>query len=232
MKRLILAMVLALGASQLAAAQTISPIIQEYTEKADGRFQLYNDAAVPLTVVLEPHSFSVDASGTATFRKLDPEIHVQLSATSFRLAPKQTYFVFYKATAETLPAWFCIYATVTGTTTSTGIKLALELPHTVYLLNRKEAAQNEVVVLKAAASEKDGKKLIAGEIENHSTEFTRIQEVEVSSPAGKQVFPGFALFPAQKRDFDFDWDEPGTPEQIVLKFQHFKVESKIAPATP
>ena len=119
-------------------------------------------------------------------------------------------------------------ATVTGTTTPTGIKLALELPHTVYLLTRKQAAQDEVVLVKAGTSAEGGKKLITGEIDSHSTEFTRIQEVEVTSPAGKQVFPGFPLFPAQKRTFDFEWEQSGTPAQIVLKFQHFKIESSIA----
>jgi len=214
------------------SAQTISPVIQEYPERADGRFQLYNDAEVPLTVVLEPHSFSVDPSGKATFRKLDPGIHLQLSTTSFRLAPKQTYFIFYKATADTIPNWFCIYATVTGTTTSAGVKLALELPHTVYLLDRKQAAQEEVVLAKTTVSESDGKKLITGEIENRGGEFTRIQEVEVTSPAGKQVFPGFPLFPGQERTFDLEWGQPGVPSQIVFKFQHFKVESKIGSAAP
>ena len=227
MKWVLLALVLVPGAATLVSAQTISPVIQEYSEKADGRFQLYNDAEVPLTVVLEPHSFTVDPSGKATFRKLDPEIHVQLSATSFRLAPRQTYFIFYKATTDKLPNWFCIYATVTGTTTATGIKLALELPHTVYLLNRKPAAQTDVVLVKAGTSADGGKKLITGEIENHGTEFTRIQEVEVTSAAGKQVFPGFPLFPAQRRTFDLEWEQPGTPDQIVLKFQHFKIESNI-----
>ena len=33
-------------------------MIVEYSEKADGRFQIYNDADIPLTVVLEPHSFT------------------------------------------------------------------------------------------------------------------------------------------------------------------------------
>jgi hypothetical protein len=229
MKWVLLALVWLPGAATVASAQTISPVIQEYSEKADGRFQLYNDAEVPLTVVLEPHSFSVDPSGKATFRKLDPEIHVEMSATSFRLAPKQTYYIFYKATAETLPSWFCIYATVTGTRTATGIKLALELPHTVYLLNRKQAAPDEVVLVKAATAPGDEKRLVTGEIENHSTEFTRIQEVEVTSPAGKQSFPGFPLFPSQKRTFELEWEQRGAPERIVFKFQHFKIESGITP---
>src|SRR5437763_770028 len=144
MSRFLCLAVFALCFVCLASAQTISPVIVEYSEKADGRFQIYNDADIPLTVVLEPHSFSVNEAGNATFRKLDPGIHVQLSSTSFRLAPKQTFFVFYKASAESLPSWFCIYATITGATTTTASKLALELPHTVYLISRKQLNRDEI----------------------------------------------------------------------------------------
>jgi hypothetical protein len=209
----------------LAPAQTISPVIVEYAQKADGRFQLYNDADIPLTVVIEPHSFSVDSTGKATFRRLDSGIHVQLSTTSFRLAPKQTYYVFYKATTETYPNWFCIYATVTGPTTPTGLKLALELPHTVYLVGRKSLDQSQVSWGRADVSTTGDKRVITAEIENHGNEFSRVQEVEVSSSAGKQTFAGFPLFPGQRRSIELDWDQPGVPQHIVLKFAHFKLES-------
>src|SRR5260370_7797643 len=118
-KRLIWFSFLALCCASLAPAQTISPVIVEYPEKADGRFQIYNDADIPLTVVLEPHSFSVNEAGNATFRKLDPGIHVQLSSTSFRLAPKQPFFVFYKPSAQTLPTCSFIYPPITRPTTTT-----------------------------------------------------------------------------------------------------------------
>jgi hypothetical protein len=215
----------------LAPAQTISPVIVEYTDKADGRFQLYNDADIPLTVVVEPHSFSVDPTGKATFRKLDPGLHVELSSTSFRLAPKQTYYVFYKATTETFPNWFCIYATVTGPTTSTGLKLALELPHTVYLLGHKSLDQSQVSWDRAEITVKGDKRLITAEVENHGTEFSRVQEVEVVSSSGKKSFGGFPLFPGQHRQIELDWDQPGVPQQLVLKFSHFKMESDLKNAT-
>ena len=38
-------------------------------------------------------------------------------------------------------------------------------------------------------------------------------------------FPGFPVFPGQKRVIELDWDQPGTPSQIVLKFPKFKMES-------
>ncbi len=227
MKRIVLVIASLLFLAPRVPAQTISPVIVEYPDKADGRFQLYNDAETPLTVVLEPHSFSVDSAGNATFRKLDPGIHVELSTTSFRLAPKQTYYVFYKATTETYPNWFCIYATVTGPTTPTGLKLSLELPHTVYMIGHKPLDQSQVSWIRAETAAHGEKHLIKAEVENTSTEFSRVQEVEVQSGSGKQTFAGFPLFPGQRRQIELDWDQPGTPQHIVLKFQRFKIESAL-----
>jgi hypothetical protein len=214
-------------ASANTPAQTISPVIEEYQGKADGRFQISNDSEVPLTVVLEPHSFVVDSNGNPTFRKLDPEIHVQLSSTSFRLQPKQTYFVFYKATSETLPNWFCIYATVTGATTPTGIKLALQLPHTVYLLDKKSLERDQVAWVRAESSTAGKKRQIVAELENHGNEFSRVREVEVTSANGKQSFSGFPLFPGQKRLIELDWDGSAEPQHIQVSFDHFKMESDL-----
>jgi hypothetical protein len=217
--------------ARVVPAQTISPVIVEYTDKADGRFQLYNDGDLPLTVVVEPHSFTVDSTGMATYRKLDPEIHVQLSTTSFRLAPKQTYYVFYKATTETYPNWFTIYATISGATTPTGLKLALELPHTVYLLGHKSLAESNISWNKAELTVQGGKHRISAQVENHGADYGRVQEVEVVTSSGKQSFAGFPLFPGQRRDIEFDWDQPGTPKAIVLKFAHFKMESSLKELT-
>jgi hypothetical protein len=230
-KRTFLALVCLFFFARSAPSQTISPVIVEYTDKADGKFQLYNDGDLPLTVVVEPHSFTVDSTGMATFRKLDPEIHVELSTTSFRLAPKQTYYVFYKATTETYPNWFTIYATISGTTTPTGLKLALELPHTVYLLGHKSLDQSKVTWNKAELAVQGGKRRISAQVENHGADYGRVQEVEVISSSGKQIFAGFPLFPGQRRDIEFDWDQPGTPKEIVLKFPHFKIESKLKELT-
>jgi len=233
MKRMFLAAAYLCFLAPPALAQTISPVIVEYADKADGRFQIYNDADIPLTVVLEPHSFTVDSTGKAIFRKLDPGLHVQLSTTSFHLAPKQTYYVFYKATTEAHPNWFCIYATVTGPVSASGLKLAIELPHTVYLVGRKPLDQSQVSWNRAESSTEGGKRLVTAEVENHGAEFSRIQEVEVTSTSGKQTFAGFPLFPGQRRDIELDWDQPGVPQRIVLKFQRFKIESSLknSPAT-
>jgi hypothetical protein len=228
-QRMFPAVVFMLFLAALTPAQTVSPVIVEYADKANSRFQVYNGSDIPVTVVLDAHSFSVDSSGKAVFRKLDPGLHVQLSKSSFRLAPKETYYVFYKATSETYPNWFCIYSTFSGPVTSTGLKLAVELPHTVYLLGRKSIDRSDVSWNRADTSAEGGQRRVTAEIENHGAQFSRIQEVEVTSASGQQTFAGFPLFPGQRRDLELDWDQPGTPEHIVLKFQHFKLESKLNP---
>ena len=213
-----------------SAAQTVSPVIVEYREKARGSFQIYNDSFVPLAVVLEPRSFSVDTLGQPTFRPLDPEIRVELSETSFRVGPQQTYNIFYKAQSTRLPAWFTIYSTITGPQTPTGIKLVIELPHTVYLLTKEPLARESLVLQRADS----GGKQFEAEIENRGREFIRVQEVEVLSASGKKGFAGFPLFPGQRRILKLDWGEAAEPQRITLKFEKFKLESPLrsVPQTP
>jgi hypothetical protein len=211
-----------------AAAQTVTPVIVEYKEKARGSFQIVNDTFAPMSVVVEARSFSVDSEGKPTFRPLDPEIRVELSAASFRVAPQQRYTVFYKASAERLPAWFTIYSSVTGPQAAGGIKLVLELPHTVYLMTKRPLARESVVV----RAEQAGAKSIEGEIENRGAEFSRVQLVEVHSSAGKKEFPGFPLFPGQRRHLKLDWDGAAAPQKVVLKFEHFQIEQEIRPPKP
>ena len=214
-----------------AQAQTISPVIQEYQQKADSRFQIYNDADVPLTVTLEPFSFTVDSNGSPAFRKLDSGINIQLSATSFRIQPRQTFYVFYKATAEALPAWFCIYATVTGPTAPNGLKLAFKLPHTVYLLDKKKLERDEIFWLRAETILDGDQRKIVAEIENQGSGFGRVRQVEISTASGTQTLPGFPVFPGQKRLISLDWKEPATPRSIVLNFERFRAETDLRTIT-
>jgi hypothetical protein len=217
------------GACARLSAQTISPVIVEYRGKAQGKFQVTNDSDLPLFVVLEPQSFSVDEKGNPAFRPLDSTTHVKLSAMSFRLAPRQVYTVFYKAEADQLPAWFVVYATITGKTAPSGLKIALELPHTVYLLGKKPLVRDSVVWLRAEVAK--SKKQILAEVENHSEDFGRVMEVEVDSTSGKKDYAGFPLFPGQRRRLELDWDQSGDPQKIILKFEKFKAETAIQPTT-
>lgn len=226
LRKICFLVLLALLAGIDAHAQTISPVIVEYQGKASGRFQVVNDSDVPLAVVLEPESFKVDSQGQPTFFPLDPNVHLELSTTSFRLAAHQTYIVFYKASAASLPAWFTIYATITGKRTTQGIQLAIHLPHTVYLLGKAPLASSAIVWDKATFSAADSK--IEGQVSNVGSDYGRVIDVIVTDASGKkEQYTGFPLFPGQHRHFELPWKGAVVPQSIELKFQHFASDTPI-----
>jgi len=209
-------------------AQSISPVIVEYREKARGSFTLSNDTVYPLDVVLEAFSFSVDERGQPLYRPLDHGIQVRFSETSFRLGPRQNHVVFYEATAEVLPAWFTIYATVAKTGSHTPFRVAYQLPHTVYLLSKRNLERTALVVRRAEA-DRNGDD-IELEVENCGEEFGRVLEVEEVSGSQKKILPGFPFFPHQKRLLVLDRSAGQPPWRVILKFANFKVETAVFPA--
>src|SRR2546423_13954522 len=98
-----------------ASAQTVRPVVNELVgNPVKGRVEYVNDGLTPLNVVLEAKSFTVTETGDIQYRPLDPEIHLKLSTTSFRVQPQQTYYVFYEASSPKSPQWFVIYAAFSG----------------------------------------------------------------------------------------------------------------------
>jgi len=77
-------------------AQTVRPVVNELGNPAKGRVEYVNDGMTPLNVVLEAKSFTVSETGEISYRALDPNIHLKLSTTSFRIQPQQTYYVFMR----------------------------------------------------------------------------------------------------------------------------------------
>jgi hypothetical protein len=227
MKKFLAAFALLAGPAFPGHAQTISPVIQEYQQKADSRFQIFNDADVPLAVTLEPYSFTVDSNGSPTFRKLDDGIDIQLSATSFRIQPRQTYYVFYKATAEALPAWFCIYATVTGSSAPNGLKLAFRLPHTVYLHDKSALQRDQITWVRAETTLEGEHRKIVAEIQNQGPALGRVREIQIDAGSEKETLSGFPVFPGQRRLISIDWEHAAVPRSIVLSFDNFKTEADL-----
>jgi hypothetical protein len=222
--RMILGAVIGLLLAQTTVrAQAISPVVSEYQAKGRGQFQLTNDTLFPLDVVLEPFSFVVDRMGKPTYHPLEPGIHVRLSATSFRLGAKQRYTVYYEATADVLPAWFTIYATVMRANVHSDIRVAFQLPHTVYLLP-KTTIKRDSVAFRRAESTRRG---VLVEVENRTDDFARVQEVELFTNSGKKVFPGFPFFPRQRRILELDPGPGKRPERVLIRFAHFKVEQPV-----
>ena len=207
-----------------ASAQTVRPLVVELGNPAKGRVEYVNDSLTPLNVVLETKSFTVAENGQIAYRDLDPNIHLRLSVTSFRLMPQQSYYVFYEATTDASPAWFVIYAAFSGFPfkTQAGMSVRLELPHTVYLLPKHSLDKTDVVVSHAEFIPAE-KKLVL-EVENTGSNFGRVQQTFVAFGKKKQEAPGFPVFPHSKRRLEIPLDQDGSPSGVELQFPNFKIE--------
>ena len=207
-------------------AQTVRPAVVEFSEQARGKFELVNETLFPLTVVLEPRGFHVEPGGTLIEEPLDTtRMRVKVSAMSFRIPPRETYTVFYEATARSFPSWFLISSTLTGARTQTGLNVRIELPHVVYMLQPQPLRQSDVIV-HAFDFDSVGKR-VRVELENSSTSLGRVLSSEVSAGGKKPIAGGaFPLFPHSRRTLEIPWSDDLTPEKLVLRFANFTVEER------
>lgn len=218
------------------AAQTVRPLINELSNPCKGRVEYVNDGLTPLNVVLEAKSFTVTETGEIQYRPLDPDIHLKLSTTSFRVQPLQTYYVFYEANSPKSPQWFVIYAAFTGFNfrTAQGMNVRLELPHTVYLLPKTGVERADIVVTRAELDPASNK--VTVEVENQGDNFGRVLETQLLYNKKKQEAPGFPVFPHSKRILELPLDTKAegenVPVEITMQFDKFKVERKLQRAQP
>jgi hypothetical protein len=223
--------IVALALSTGAIAQTVRPVISELGNPGKGRVEYVNDGLTPLNVVLEAKSFTVSENGEINYRPLDPDIHLKFSATSFRIQPKQTYYVFYEASAPAKPSWFVIYASFSGFAfrTAQGMNVRLQLPHTVYLLPKQRIEKADVRVLRAELDSAGSKVLL--EVENTGGNFGRVMQTQLTSGKKKQEAPGFPIFPHSKRflevPLDAKTDREVAPTEVSFQFDNFKIEEKL-----
>ena len=196
-------------------AQTVSPVIVEYKGKAEGKIALTNNTLAPMAVVLEPRSFSVTPDGNGVYRQLDPGIHVDLSSMSFRIEPGQTYYVFYKAKADKLPAWFTVYSTFSAVKHTSGLDVRILLPHTVYIYPKKPQSKEDAVDVKQAAYFSKAGKIVC-DFANNSPDLERVEEIHVSSNSKSMTAAGFPLLPGGARHLEMDWKETEPPDTVVL----------------
>lgn len=229
--RLLLSGIFALVLNAGAMAQTVRPVISELGNPAKGRVEYVNDSDTPLNVILEAKSFTVSEKGDAEYRPLDPNIHLKLSATSFRIQPKQTFYVFYEASAPPSPSWFVIYASFSGFAfrTAQGMNVRLQLPHTVYLLPKQRPEKADVRVLRAELDEDHNKVVL--EVENTGNNFGRVLQTQLANGRKKQDGPGFPIFPHSKRILEVPLDaktgRDSTPTEVSFQFENFKIEEKL-----
>jgi hypothetical protein len=217
---LVLAIVRPLG------AQTVRPAVVEYSEQARGKFELVNETLFPLTVVLEPRGFHVESSGELIEEPLDTaKMQVKISAMSFKIPPRETYTVFYEATAKNFPSWFLISSTLTGARTQTGLNVRIELPHVVYMLQSQPLRKADVAV--RGFDFDTASKRVRVELENIGPSLGRVLSSEFSA-AGSKPIPGgaFPLFPHSRRRLEIPWTEGLTPDKVVLRFATFTMEER------
>jgi hypothetical protein len=208
-------------------AQTVRPLINELGNPAKGRVEYVNDASVPLNVTVEAKSFSVSEKGEISYRPLDGNIHLKLSATSFRVPPQQSYFLFYEATSDKAPAWFVIYAAFSGFgfKTQEGMNVRVQLPHTVYLLPKERVEKPDVHIVSAVYDAANNSvKVIT---ENTGANFGRVQQAFVSGGKKRQEGAGFPVFPQSRRQMEYPWQGDQPPDKVSLEFEKFKVESEV-----
>jgi hypothetical protein len=212
-------------------AQTVSPPVAEYQEKARSSFQLINGSIFPLTAVLEVKGFDITERGDVVEVPLDTaRLRVKLSATSFRIAPRSTYTVFYEATGDSLPAWFHVVAALSGARTDTGINLRILLPHVVYLNQKAPLRKESVVLHRFEVDPATGKARAL--LENTSGQLGRVIELAFDSPAGDSRYGGFPLLPGHRRWVELDWNRPSPPNRLAFRTARFSFDTALVAAPP
>jgi hypothetical protein len=212
------------------AAQTLRPVVVEYKgNRVRAKFELVNEGLRPLNVILEPKSFDVTEAGEAIYRPLDPSIHLKLSSMSVRIPPRQTHIIFFEVQAESLPAWFVIPCTFAGMPRRSGLEIQVELPHTVYLLQKEPITREDVWIRRADYQQTE--KCVLVDIVNRGQRLGRVLGAEVTAKGHRQTSASFPLLPRRSRQIQVPWDSPQPPEKLILRFQGFTIERPLGEAS-
>ena len=212
-------------------AQSVSPPIAEYQERARSSFQLQNGSIFPITVVLEVRGFSITEQGEVLDFPLDTSrIHVNLSEMSFRLPPRASRTVFYEATGDSLPAWFNILSAMTGARTESGLNVRVLLPHVVYLNQKKPLRKEEVAIRRFEFNAVSKKARV--QLENLGPHLGRVYQLLVSDGRkNSQPGGGFPLMPHSRRWAEVDWENTTPPTRLSLRFSRFTIDTVLSPAS-
>ena len=207
------------------AAQSVSPPIAEYQERARSSFQLHNGSIFPITAVLEVRGFSITEQGEVIDVPLDTSrIHVRLSEMSFRIPARGSRTVFYEATGDSLPAWFNILSALTGTRTDSGLNVRILLPHVVYLNQKQPLRKEEVAIRRFEFDAAAGK--VRVQLENLGPRLGRVYQLNVADGRNtKQTAGGFPLMPGRRRWTEVEWQSTTPPTRLTLRFSRFTVDT-------
>jgi hypothetical protein len=223
--RFLVCLITLLGAS-VCTAQTIRPLLAEYATTGKGRVELTNDSDAPLTVIVTPKSFEVSETGEISYGPLSANVHLKLSAMSFRIPPRQSYYVFYEAKADALPAWFVMYFEFSGfpVRNHSGLNVQVDLPHTIYLLPKQSFKREDLEV--SAKFDRSASKVIVTTF-NHGTTVGRVLMTEARQRGQKVEGVGFPIYPEKKRIVELPWEGDTAPEKVTLNLDGFKVETPV-----
>jgi len=198
-------------------AQTVSPPVAEYRNKANGMFELRNDGDTPLAAILEIHGFLVDEHGQLVYQALDHSLKVELGANSFVIPPHQSHYVFYKASSTSPQAWFAILSTLTKAASAPGqMRINFVLPHVVYIY-QKQKLKKEDVSVRVTPDKNPGHYTL--EIENHSGKLSRVESVTGEGFEKTVESGGFPIFPEKKRQVVLDGGTPGANAKVKVSFE-------------
>jgi hypothetical protein len=211
-----------------ALAQSVSPPIAEYQEKARSSFQLQNASIFPITVVLEVRGFDITEQGEVIDTPLDTSrVHVKLSEMSFRLPPRGTRRVFYEAEGDTLPAWFNILSAMTGARTETGLNVRILLPHVVYLNQKQPLRRGDVAVTRVEVDRVAAKARV--QLENRGSRLGRVHQLTLSDgDHSGQSAGGFPLLPGKRRWAEVDWAGDPAPSRLTIRFARFTIDTLLS----
>jgi hypothetical protein len=212
-----------------AVAQSVSPPIAEYQERARSSFRLHNSSIFPITAVLEVRGFSITEQGEVIDIPLDTSrIHVKLSEMSFRIPPRGSRTVFYEATGDSLPAWFNILSALSGTRTESGLNVRILLPHVVYLNQKRPLRKEEVAVRRFEHDRATGK--VRVQLENLGPHLGRVYQLNVANGGdATRTAGGFPLMPRSRRWVEIEWPNTSAPSRLVLRFSRFTIDTLLSP---
>jgi hypothetical protein len=210
-----------------AEAQTIRPLVAEYQRQARGRFEVVNNSDRPLNVVVEPRGFTVGEDGRVSDAPLPTDVRVNLSDMSFRLPARQSRWVFYEATSGRFPAWFVLYANITGFPARdfNHVNVQLELPHIVYLLPKEGWSDGDLRIVDVDLHY--GTNTLSLVVENRGAHFGRVAAVKVRGAFHRVDLPGFPLFPGGRRRLQMQWKADEEPSLVTVDARTFSFEQRL-----
>lgn len=118
-----------------ACGQSVSPLAAEAkaAKATKGEFTVRNVGVVPITVVVEPKSFTIDQNGQTAFRPLDSGVDVKLDAMSAKVGAQQYRTFTYTVSCSQYPCAIAFYSGFSQGHTSEGIAIKVWIPSTLYI---------------------------------------------------------------------------------------------------